>query len=413
MNTATLPPMAMWQRRTRLHLGAESGVRTLAQGPSADTVLMTDRDLPEAVTGPLAEAARVASGGRLRTVTLDPRALTLDAVEELADTVRGSTRLVAVGGGSVLDAAALARLLSTDGQAARRIRHGGPRPGLVALAGAPAATAPHEGGPELVAVPTTVGTAAEVSSAATVLVDGARKLVMAEPLAADLAVLDPQATATLPTGLLLEGVLEALCRLLNTYLPEPGPHVPRAGDAEACSLLVRLAGAGHEAAPGQGLAPAAAPPELRTELALLSAQTVLGWSMLGRDPFVGKVWYLANELSLATGARKMSATVLVLPAVWARVLAGDTRLGDAGRLRTAWQAVRTGIPDLPEDPPAGIAELARRWGVPACRTDGQDPAVLAARAARVWGAGLPMLGAFRTAELTELYTDVLEGAPAA
>ncbi|MFI6153857.1 iron-containing alcohol dehydrogenase [Kitasatospora sp. NPDC051170] len=404
--------MAMWQRRTRLHLGAESGVRTLAQGPSADTVLMTDRGLPEAVTGPLAEAARVASGGRLRTLALDPRALTLDAVEELADAVRGSARLVAVGGGSVLDAAALARLLSTDGQAARRIRHGGPRPGLVALTGAPAATAPHGGGPELVAVPTTVGTAAEVSSAATVLVDGARKLVMAEPLAADLAVLDPRATATLPTGLLLEGALEALCRLLNTYLPEPGRHVPRAGDAEARSLLVRLAAADHETASGQDLAPAASS-ELRTELALLSAQTVLGWSMLGRDPFVGKVWYLANELSLATGARKMSATVLVLPAVWARVLAGDTRLGDAGRLRTAWQAVRTGIPDLPEDPPAGIAELARRWGVPACPTDGQDPAVLATRAARVWGAGLPMLGAFRTAELAELYTDVLEGAPAA
>jgi len=405
VNIAPPPPMAMWQRRTRLHVGADSGVRTLAQGPSAGTVLMTDRGLPEAVTGPLAEAARAASGGRLRTVALDPRALTLDTAEELAAAVGGSARLVAVGGGSVLDAAALARLLSTDSQAARRIRHGGPRPGLVALAGA---TAPHAGGPELVAVPTTVGTAAEVSSAATVLVDGARKLVMAEPLAADLAVLDSRATATLPTGLLLEGVLEALCRLLNTYLPEPGRHVPRTGDAEACSLLARMARAGHEAA----LAPAA-PPELRTELALLSAQTVLGWSMLGRDPFVGKVWYLANELSLATGARKMSATVLVLPAVWARVLAGDSRLGDAGRLRSAWQAVRSGLPDLPEHPPSGIAELARRWGVRTCRTDDQDPAALAARAARSWGAGLPMLGAFRTAELAELYTDVLEGASTA
>ncbi|MFD0564525.1 daptide-type RiPP biosynthesis dehydogenase [Kitasatospora saccharophila] len=405
------PAAAMWQRPSRLHVGAGSAVQALAAGPAADTLLLTDRGLPGSVTGPLLAAARSAAGSRLRVLALEPETLALPEIEQLADTVRESARVVAVGGGSVLDAAALARLLAGDPAAIRRIRHGGGRPGLVALTG-PAAPAgglhrSPRAAPELVAVPSTVGTAAEVSAAATVRVDGGRKLVMAASLAADLAVLDPAVTATLPPALLREGVLEALCRLLNTYLPEPGRQVPRVGDAEARTLLRRLARAGRQAEQGRASA------ELRTELALLSAQTVLGWSMLGRDPFAGKVWYLSNELSSATGARKMSATVAVLPAVWARVLDGDARLGDAGRLREAWRAVRSGLPDLPEQPVTGIAELARRWGVPPCPAAGQDPARLAARAARGWGAGLPMLGAFRTAELTRLYADVLEGAIAA
>ncbi|MFJ6216956.1 daptide-type RiPP biosynthesis dehydogenase [Streptomyces sp. NPDC092296] len=401
--TTVSAPMAGWQRTTRLHFGAEAGRQTLAQGPAVPTVLLTDLYLPASVTDPLAAAAEAAAPGRLRTLRLDPATVTLESIEELAGQLAGAARLVAVGGGSVLDAAALARLLAADADAAPRIRHGGARPGLVAFPAQSGSAA----GCELVAVPTTVGTAAESSAAATVLVADARKLVMCASIAADIAVLDPRATATLPRHLLLEGVLEALCRLLNTYVLTPGPNCPAAGDAEARSLLTRLARAGHTAA-----GTPAAPDELRAEIALLSAQTVLGWSMLGRDPFAGKVWYLSNELSLAAGVRKMSATVTVLPVVWSRILDGDTRFGEAARLRAAWQAVQRGLPELPDHPAEGVRELARRWDVAPCPPDTADPARLAARAARGWGSGLPMLGAFRTHELRTLYADVLEGAVA-
>jgi NADP-dependent alcohol dehydrogenase len=291
-----------------------------------------------------------------------------------------------------MDQAALARLFVAAPDTPSRIRLGGPRPGLVH--GPPShLLGPH---PQLVCVPTTVGTAAEASCAATVAVHGRRKLVMHPMLSADTAVLDPAATESLPSRLLREGTLEAMMRMTNAFLSPPGANCPQSCDDEALHLLRSLAEAGTT-----GRAP--------TEVAVLSLRTIIGTSMVGRDPFAAKTWFLANELAATAGVRKMAATAAVLPVVWERVMDGDGRFGDRSRLRQAWAAVRAGAPWVPVDPVPGVRTLAAEWGVTPAPGAVADPAELAASAARAWGAGLPMLGGFTTGELTELYTEAMEG----
>mgnify|MGYP006159639085 CR=1 FL=1 len=92
------------------------------------------------------------------------------------------------------------------------------------------------------------------------------------------------------------------------------------------------------------------------------------------------------------------------------VTPGDTRLGDADRLRAAWTALRTGLPELPLDPVRGLRHLAGAWGVGGPLPP-VDPEALAARAVRAWGAGLPMLDGFSTHDIAGLYAEALQGAP--
>ncbi|MFD7169510.1 iron-containing alcohol dehydrogenase [Streptomyces violascens] len=398
---------AVWERPTRLQVGAGSAVRALAEGaPGGGTVLLADCALPAALVQRL---AAVGGAERLHRLSADGQGRSdLERSVMLCDLLRGARRVVAVGGGTVLDLAALARLLCADRDAAARIGHGGPRPGLVVC---PPVRPPHT--PELVAVPTTIGTAAEVSSVATTVLDGHRKLVVAGLLAADTAALDPDLTRTLPPARLREGVLEAMFRVLNGYAMEPGPNVPPTADAEALEVLGQLATIGGRLHTAAGDEPdgAARDAVVRTDAALLSARTVLGWCQLGRDPFAGKIWYVANELATASGARKMVATLAVAPWLWQRALDGDARYGRADRVRHAWDTVRSRLPHLPTQPVAGLRALRSDWGLPACPPSSLPAAALARRAVRAWGAGLPMLGGLRTSELRSLYTDILDGEP--
>lgn len=398
---------AVWERTTRLHVGAGSAIRALTEGaPDGGTVLFADSVLPSVLVQRL---AAVGGAERVHRLSADGQGRSdLARSVMLCDLLRGARRVVAVGGGTVLDLAALARLLCADRDAAARIGHGGPRPGLVVC---PPVRPPHT--PELIAVPTTIGTAAEVSSVATTVLDGHRKLVVAGLLAADTAALDPDLTRTLPSQRLREGVLEAMFRILNAYVMEPGPNVPPTADTEALEVLGQLAAIGdrlHTAA-GGGPDGAARYATVRTDAALLSARTVLGWCQLGRDPFAGKIWYVANELATATGARKMVATLATAPWLWQRALDGDPRYGRADRVRQAWDTVRSRLPHLPMQPVAGLHALRADWGLPACPPSPVPAAELASRAVRAWGAGLPMLGGLRTAELRSLYTDILDGEP--
>ncbi|MFE2411823.1 iron-containing alcohol dehydrogenase [Kitasatospora sp. NPDC059408] len=379
-------PPAVWRQRTQIHFGEGALAEVWRRVRAHRTVLVVDADQPG-----LAES--LPHDGEV--IRVDPLAGDLDSAVVLAGQLREFERVVVVGGGAVLDQAALARLFTAAPGTPTRIRLGGSRPGLVHGGPAEPLAGPH---PELVAVPTTVGTAAEVSCAATVLVEGRRKLVMHPLLSADTAVLDPVATASLPGPLLREGTLEAMMRMANAYLMPPGRRCPAAAETEARDLLRELAAAGSTGRPA-------------AEVAVLSARTVLGLSMVGRDPFAAKTWFLANELSASAGVRKMAATAAVLPVVWRRIMAGDARLGDRDRLRQAWDAVRAGAPGLADDPVHGIRTLAADWGVDAFAGPAPAPADLARSAARAWGGGLPMLAGFTVHELTELYAEVLEAAP--
>ncbi|MFE9631882.1 iron-containing alcohol dehydrogenase [Streptomyces sp. NPDC006463] len=383
-------PPAVWQRTSRVHLGPGAIGEVLAAERPGRALLVVDAHQP----GLADVIGRVPRAARTDLIRLDPEGCDLEASVSLAERLRDFDCVVSVGGGSIMDAVALARLFTAAHETQDRIRLGGGRPGLV-RGPAMSALGRH---PRLVAVPTTVGTAAEVSAAATVLVGGHRKLVMHPLLAADVVALDPVATHSLPRPLVREGALEAILRLCNGYVPRPPGHrFPPTADAEALDLLRDLV---H--------AVVADRPSL--DVAVLSARTILGFASVGRDAFAGKVWYLANELASMADVRKMQATVAVVPVVWARVLDGDVRFGEADRLRAAWSAIRSGCPDLPDDPVQGIAVLSRSWGVagplPHC-----DPEAVADRTLRAWGGGLPMLNGFTRRELTRLYAEAFQGVP--
>jgi acetaldehyde dehydrogenase/alcohol dehydrogenase len=130
-------------------------------------------------------------------------------VAALAQT--GATAIVAVGGGSVLDAAKVMRLL-----------HEHPEVSLHDLAlpflDARKRVAPFPQGPhaiELIAVPTTAGTGSEVSPAA-VLTVGDRKVTLVDySLAPDVAVVDPRLSTTMPPALTADTGVDALTHALE------------------------------------------------------------------------------------------------------------------------------------------------------------------------------------------------------
>ncbi|MGI5197045.1 daptide-type RiPP biosynthesis dehydogenase [Streptomyces sp. CA-288835] len=321
-----------------------------------------------------------------------------DEILALADATADADLIAVIGGGSVIDRAKLLAVAHEDRRARADLRTTG-RSGLLTLDARTRRARP------LLAVPTTVGTGAELSRVACLPHNSGKRLVMSDALAPDAALLDPAATETLPAELLVEGALEALFRTVGPYV---GNLLDRpVEDALAQSAAVQLARLGGETA--RQLAAGRTPDaELRMDLARLSGLTQSTWLSYGRDLFSTEGWMIANELSSALGTRKMTAVAALLPPLWQAVLAGDTRLGSAPRLWRIWDLLRSadssGDP-LPAEPAAGITALMDRWGV--ARDLTLPPPLLetvARRTVRTWGAGLPMLGGLRTADVSALLT---------
>ncbi|MBD0706879.1 MULTISPECIES: daptide-type RiPP biosynthesis dehydogenase [unclassified Streptomyces] len=308
-----------------------------------------------------------------------------DSVIDLATRVTTADLVVAVGGGSLLDQAKIATLISADPGTGRRLTVP-QRSGMVLLSPAPPRPMP------LVAVPTTLGTGAESSTVACLSCPEGKRLVMGSGLLPELAVIDPVATSTLPHHLVAEGVLEALHRVVSPYIGDHG-ELPQQ-DALAERTAVRLARLGYEVA-AAGQAGNRTSDRLRAEIADLSGSSHGAAFQAGRDPYSVKGWSIANELSTELGLRKMTAVAALLPPLWRVIDGGDERLGSASRLRRIWSSVRSASPEpLPADPAAGIAALIDAWriGRHVAALPGQEETV-ASRTTRAWGAGLPMLGA--------------------
>ncbi|BFO21405.1 hypothetical protein SHKM778_77930 [Streptomyces sp. KM77-8] len=302
--------------------------------------------------------------------------------------------MVAVGGGSVIDQAKLAVCLLEDHETYARLAVP-QRSGMVTLPGRA------RRGSRLVAVPTTVGTGTELSAVACMDTDRGKRLIISEMLRPDVAVIDAEATATLPVELLAEGVLEALFRVVSPYI---GDHqdLPTE-DALAETIAERLVLLGHEVRDARrtGHHPVA---RLRGEIAKLSGLSHAGWLVLGRHPYAVKGWLIANELSWALKVRKMTAVAALLPHLWRNILRGDTRWGSRRRLDRMWARLRETAPDvLPGDPEQGIAALLDFWGIDRrIAADADRLEIVAGRTARSWGAGLPMLGELTAADVRML-----------
>ncbi|WP_051865955.1 daptide-type RiPP biosynthesis dehydogenase [Streptomyces griseus] len=324
---------------------------------------------------------------------------TLESVTALAERLRDSELVLAVGGGTLLDQAKLAVLMSAapvvrDRLAVRQ------RSGLVLL--------PAEAEPRipLITVPTTVGTGSELSGGACLAGPQGKRLVLGNGLQPDVAVLDPVATRTLPVELLAEGVLEVFFRVAGMYVGDP-QDLP-SEDAFALTLVERLVVLGAELASVRraGEAPG---DRLRLEIAKLSGVSHSQWFNLGRDPCACKGWYLANELSTGLGLRKMTAAAAVLPPLWQRVVEGDVRWGSAPRLRRLWEAVaQVHRPALPTDPVEGVVGLLDAWGIERdidATTERTDR--IARSTMRAWGDGLPTLGALALADVRRVMAEAV------
>ena len=128
--------------------------------------------------------------------------------------------ILGVGGGSALDVAKLVRGLPT----------GQP---LDALAGrvVPVRRAP------LVLVPTVAGSGSEVTSFATVYVDGVKHSLDHPAVRADLAVVDPSLAATCPPEVALSGALDALSHAIESLWALRSTVESRAFAADALATL--------------------------------------------------------------------------------------------------------------------------------------------------------------------------------
>ncbi|MBP2708352.1 iron-containing alcohol dehydrogenase [Microbispora sp. RL4-1S] len=380
-------------RPTQVIYGSDGLTGWLTERCRQRVTLLVDAGVAEA---PIVTRIRqgIAWAGRASELVVLSGPGDLDSVSELAGHLENAEAVVAVGGGSLLDQAKLAVLLKSDPTLRTRLtmRH---RNGLVLLPPSSEPLVP------LAAVPTTVGTGSELSSAVCLASARGKRLILGSGLQPELAILDPLSTKTLPGDLLAEGALEILFRLAGMYV---GDHTDLpTEDAFAETLLRRLVRLGNELADTLA-AGGRAGGALRLEIAKLSGLSHNPWINHSRDPNACKGWYLANELSSGLGLRKMTAAAALLPHLWAAISAPDPRWGSARRLDRLWEAIWTAEAGrFPRNPVDGVAFLIDSWQVD--RRISADPARIAeiTRATvRAWSAGLPTLGTLTSTDIEDL-----------
>lgn len=339
----------------------------------------------------LARARAIVSDARASIVEV-PSAATADvrSARALAPILRGVDAVIAVGGGGILDLVAVARAIQ-DPRAAAMITSS-QRAGLVAL---PLDAPPS---PVLVAVPTTIGTGAESSTVATCVVEGARRLVLGRSLRADVAVLDPEATAGMPRDLYASGLVEIMLRLASPFVSA----APASAFIDSTTVaLASTLGALSSAPPSR---------TVRHDVARIAALSHSPHLVDPSQSFATRAWYLANELSTAVTSTKIATLVDLTPLIWRRILSGDARWGRADRLRGFWRQV---LPETGVEPVAGFRAWTRALGAPGlspAQLRHIDPDHLAQTCLRRWGYGLPMLGPLRRDDLTSLFAELRNAA---
>lgn len=328
-------------------------------------------------------------------VCLDAQSADGSSIAELVSAGRHATAVVAFGGGATLDVAKIARLLISTPRLVVPLRTLAARSGFVRL---PEVVSTH-GSAELplLAIPTTIGTGSEVSSVACVVTPAGRRLVFSVGLRPNHAALDPVHTATLPRSLQMEGLLEVILRVMG---PAIGSKANLAADHDAEAIVARTTRL------AESLRAGFLAPEERLLAAQLSAASHHSWALVGRETYAAKHWYLANELAWVTGARKIPATVSILPALWGRIAEGDRRWGSWERLGLAWSWVRAVVPELPRDVRGGLHALFLRWGVsPIATPSAQTQHEAALRARTAWGGSLPALGRIDPCAIEEIFAE--------
>jgi NADP-dependent alcohol dehydrogenase len=211
---------------------------------------------------------------------------------------------------------------------------------------------------------------------------------------ADTVVLDTALTRSVTDRGMREGAAEILLRLLGSYVGSPQASVPDAAAEELVDRVAIVAASALSSGFGDGL---------RERLAVASTETHTGWALTGRAAYAAKHWYLANELSSVARAGKVPTTLALLPAIWHRLLDGDTRWGDSERLRRLWRIIAERL-SLPHDPVRGAAEWSSAWGMPRLLLSEEAIASASRSCVAVWGGDRPALRGLTEGDVFDVYT---------
>jgi 4-hydroxybutyrate dehydrogenase len=284
-------------------------------------------------------------------------------IEEIAAFMAGSRPdgIVAIGGGSPIDAAKCANLIYTHGGSPPEFVRGGPR-AIEAGRLLP-----------LVAVPTTAGTASEVTSVSVVIDSstGRKMSVGGPPLVPSAAVLDPEMTVSLPPHLTAATGADALTHLIEAYVSTED-FAPADGIALAG---IRMAGRALPAVVADG-----------SDLALREEMLVA--SMMGGIAFnhcrLGLTHAMAHQLTTTCGLHHGLANGILLPHVMrynhlarpdryaavAQALGADGPAPAPGRTGDSVDAVRTaGVRGLGARGIEIVEELCRAIRLPPTLAD--------------------------------------------
>lgn len=305
---AERPPVVdTWSCPTTVYAQAGAASRVLAALGSARVLLVTDEDVWSGCPA-VRDAAGVVDLADAVVRTCDETDLAvlgriLTAAERAGDAV-----VVAAGGGRVMDVARLAGLLTSDAAALARLR-----PLIEAAQGLLMWPAPRDASCPVVCIPTTIGTAAEVSPVAMLRSDSSAAMVVSPALRSAVAVLDPEVTSTLGDARLRAGLVEPLSRVLVPAVA--GEHL-RLQDGLARALATMVMDLGYD----DDLDTA-----WRLSAASVSAQTHTAFVSLGRSPFGHVLWPVATELAAELAVGKAEALGALVPA-WLDGI-GERRLG--------------------------------------------------------------------------------------
>lgn len=376
-----------WQSHADLHLGSGSAVQYCQEIREAASLVFFDASLASLdAVGQLLTILDTHATQLVPVVAGDDRSERLAELAELARHAPAGS-VVAIGGGLTGDVARLANLLASFPERAPQVRRL-QRPGTSGVLLLPDDLRGSDMRPTAM-IPTTLGTGVDVSPVACFQHDHAKRIAVSSALRPDVSILDPKLTETLPPRMVELGIVEIMLRYIGPMLAGPSA-MPLADQMAEIELeaLARILEATRRGPLDS---------DQRLELALRSGLPRIGFSGAGRDSFGSKLWYLATALTDLMDIAKMDANLLLLPAVLRAIDAGDTRFGTPAAVARVAAAIGIGPDELSPflgSPHLGLAALP-------------DPDTVAIHAARIWGRGRPMLGAFTTNDLASLYGDAL------
>ena len=273
-----------------------------------------------------------------------PQDSSTDVVERCAAAAKeaGADSFLAVGGGSVMDTTKIADALFTHGGSAREQEGFLLMPREEDGMGRPLDIAP------LACIPTTAGTGSEASMAAVIKDHEAKvKLEIADfPLFPRLAILDPDATRTLPASVAAATGMDAMTHAVEGYVStESNPHQD-ARSIQALRMirdnLARAVENGEEDEDARG-----------EMLVAANLAITIG---------LGSVHAMSHSVGAHFGVPHGVANAIHLPHVIRHNARGGAEIAD--RYRDVGEVFDVDDPDIGEALAAHITELVARLGLP-------------------------------------------------